>query len=94
MDSDDANIKGAKNDVRIGCTFCDLPRELIIDADSSTTFFEEFLLNDDGDLQIVKHFDCKVKTTPKPKTFIIANHPSIDIVNICFNKKLLNLEKE
>ena len=47
--------------VEIGCIFDDLPKELTLDARSVTTLAAEHLLNSDGNLEIVKRFDCRTK---------------------------------
>lgn len=56
----------------IGVEFKDLPKEVIIDADNITTLKQEYLLNDDGNLTIIK----KYLNAGREKVFIRAQHPS------------------
>ncbi len=65
------------NEVRIGCVFDELPESLTLDATSTTNLREEYLLNQDGDLEIYKVFDCSRKS-PKPRVLALANHPTAE----------------
>jgi len=80
IDSNDATIDGINTDVRIGCVFDNLPTSLSIDTRSQTSLAEEKLLNGSGDLEIVKIFNCSIKT-PSYKTYANAVHPTIDGYN-------------
>jgi len=60
--------------VRIGCVFTDFPTTLTIDARAQTSLNDEFLLNQDGDLEIHKIYDCSTKT-PKETNVAITLHP-------------------
>lgn len=75
LDLQDACVYGDKKDVRIGCVFNDLPDEITIDANSKTSLRDEFLLNEDGDLEIHKVFNCTLQK-PKGNFYAIAMHPS------------------
>ncbi|BEU03978.1 hypothetical protein OAG1_27780 [Agarivorans sp. OAG1] len=44
------------DDVKIGCVFSGVPENLVIDATSETTLNDEYLLNDDGLLELHKIF--------------------------------------
>lgn len=71
----DLNIESPEVNFRISCRFVDLPETLILDAQSQTSLKEEYLLNSDGELELVKVF---TPTTAKPKEEVYAycNHPS------------------
>ncbi len=61
-------------DILIGVVFSALPSELIIDSTVPITLEDEYLLNENGDLEIHKIFrDGKLKGT-----FIFAKHPAND----------------
>lgn len=77
IESNDATIDGVNTDVRIGCVFEDLPTTLSIDSRAQTSLAEEKLLNTSGDLEIIKIFNCSLKT-PNYKTYASAVHPTID----------------
>jgi len=74
---EDLCVRANDKEVRIGCVFDDLPENLTLDATASTSLKEEYLLNDDGDLEIHKVFDCSVKR-PKPRVVARALHPTAD----------------
>lgn len=65
------------NEVHIGCVFSDLPNELVVDATAPTTLAQEHLLNQDGQLEIHKVFECS-GAKPKERIEALAWHPVID----------------
>ncbi len=66
-----ANEEG-DNSIKISVVFTNLPESLTIDATNPTTLKDEYLLNKDGDLEIVKVY----KNAGKEKVFIRAFHPT------------------
>lgn len=77
-DGDDACISGDKRDMRVICEFCDLPNEIIIDADHPTTLSNEWLLNSEGNLEIHRAFSGQNKTPKQTGIFAHANHPTAE----------------
>ncbi|GIW96114.1 MAG: hypothetical protein KatS3mg110_4155 [Pirellulaceae bacterium] len=77
FDTSDLCVYAEDKEVRIGCVFDELPDSLTLDATSTTNLREEYLLNEDGDLEIHKVFDCSVKS-PKPRVLAFAKHPTAD----------------
>ncbi|MBJ7267311.1 AAA family ATPase [Idiomarina abyssalis] len=60
---------------QIACEFDELPERLILDEQIETTLVDEYLLNSDGNFEVVKTF--KATTSGKPdKTYIRCDHPS------------------
>lgn len=75
LDKDDINkggIASEDKDIFITCIFSDLPESIIIDATNQTTFNEEYLLNAEGCLEIIK----KYPNAGTAKVFIKALHPT------------------
>lgn len=75
IDKDDVNKfarEEENTEIKITVVFDDLPNTLIIDATNSTTLKDEFLLNREGFLEIVK----KYPNGGKEKVCIKANHPT------------------
>lgn len=75
IDKSDVNIveNRAGNQVTIiTMTFDELPDQIVIDASSETSLSSEYLLNEDGRLEIIKRF----YNGGTPKVFIKAVHPS------------------
>jgi predicted ATP-dependent endonuclease of OLD family len=75
IDQNDVN-KSAKNvgdeEIIISVVFDDLPEKIIIDATNETTLKDEFLLNTEGLLEVIK----KYPNGGKERVFIKAMHPS------------------
>ena len=74
-DSGDACVYSESKKVRVCCVFDDLPPQIILDSSSITSLSDEYLLNEEGELEIIKEWDVSFKT-PKESIFILANHPS------------------
>lgn len=75
IDKSDVNVNSQNEgdtDIVIAVEFYDLPNEIIIDTTNKTTLKEEYLLNKEGNLTIVKHYP----NGGKAKVFVLANHPS------------------
>lgn len=99
IDKDDVN-KQAKaegdTNIKIGVVFGDLPPILTIDATNPTKLDEEYLLNRDGKLEVIKVFP----NAGKEKIFVKAFHPTNpDCANLHLKKqaelkKLLTDEME
>lgn len=75
IDSQDGCVFGNRANVRIGCIFSELPSQITIDASAPTSLHSEYLLNEDGYLEIVKQYDCTRKAI-NPKIFARALHPA------------------
>lgn len=79
-EKEDLNIGADDENIDITCVFYDFPETLTIDSSSTTSLAEEYLLNEEGQLEIKKTFKA---TAAKPKTSvsIICMHPSVDNYN-------------
>ncbi|QCU90575.1 ATP-binding protein [Thiomicrorhabdus sediminis] len=93
MDKDDIN-KQAKEEgnyeIKIEIVFGDLPHELTIDSTNPTRLEEEFLLNQDGKLTIIK----KYPNAGKEKVFVKAYHPTNAACSELLLKKQPDLKKQ
>lgn len=76
-DADDAHIRARGQPTKISCVFEELPTEVVLDARTPTTLADEYLLNADGMLEIVKEFNLAAARIT-PKIFARANHPTAD----------------
>lgn len=92
IDKDDVN-KQAKaegnNNIKIGIVLGDLPEELTIDTTNPTKLDEEYLLNQDGKLEIFKVFP----NAGTAKVFINAFHPTNPACAGLHLKKQADLKK-
>lgn len=75
IDQSDPCVHNEGKNVEIGCVFDHYPESLTLDVNSVTTLEAEYLLNAQGKLEIVKRFNCALKT-PKEEIFARANHPT------------------
>jgi predicted ATP-dependent endonuclease of OLD family len=88
----DACVYNTHKNVRIGCVFSDLPDKIVLDTSAETTLAQEFLLNNEGLLEIHKVFNCDLKTI-KPEVFAIARHPIGEMVGDLLGLNNTNLKK-
>lgn len=75
LDKDDVNVSARANednDICISICFSDLPDRVIIDATNETSLANEYLLNPDGLLEVIK----KYPNGGNAKVFIRAYHPT------------------
>ena len=72
LDKGDINKFSQNDDIEISVVFEVTPREIIIDSANATTLEDEYLLNKDKKLEIIKRYP----KAGKEKVFIRAYHPS------------------
>jgi len=92
IDKDDVNKQGlndSNSEIKISVVFEDLPESLTIDSSNSTTLVEEYLLLQNGSLEIIK----KYPNAGKEKVFIRAYHPSNPACSDLLLKKNADLKK-
>lgn len=83
----DAN--GQNVDIVIGVEFDDLPGQIVIDDNNNTTLAEEYLLNGNQNLTILKRYP----NAGKAKVFIWANHPAQEECKGLLYKKQADLRR-
>jgi predicted ATP-dependent endonuclease of OLD family len=92
IDKDDINKKSLNEDnteIKIAITFDDLPESLTIDTTNPTVLANEFLLNRDGCLEIIK----KYPNAGKEKIYLKAYHPTNPACADLLLKKNSDLKK-
>lgn len=93
IEESDLNRKAkeeGEEEFKIGIIFKELPTDLVIDATNRTSLKDEYLLNQDGDLEIWKTF----KIGKPPKTFIKCSHPANDdFLKSLMQKKIKELQE-
>lgn len=75
----------------IACEFDDLPRALVLDEDAETSLAQEYLLNVDGALEVVKIF--KANTGKLERTAIRCQHPADHELAGLLSLKMAELKK-
>lgn len=92
LDKDDINksaLEEGDKDIFITAVFTDLPDLITIDATNPTTFENEYLLNSNGRLEIIK----KYPNAGTVKVFIKANHPTNSKCSDLLLKKITDYKK-
>ena len=92
-DKDDASKDGDPRDLTIICEFTDLPEDIIIDDAYPTKLSTEYLLNEDGRLEIHKRYSGHLQ---KPKCESIeawAVHPTVNGAKDLLQLKNSDLKK-
>ena len=75
LDKTDVNVRGRKEenlDIEISVCFSELPEKIIIDSTVETSLQDEFMLNANGKLEVIKRY----KNGGTAKVFIKAMHPT------------------
>lgn len=85
-----AALQGAEH-FEIACVFEDLPEKLVLDENAQTTLSQEYLLNADGNLEIVKVF--KATTGKLERTAIRCEHPSDRVLGTLLSLKMTELKQ-
>ncbi|MCU4117241.1 ATP-binding protein [Mycoplasma zalophi] len=92
LDKNDINkseYKKNNNEISITVCFKDLPKNITIDSSFVTKLEDEYLLNSNGQLEIIK----KYSNASSNKTYIKAKHPQNPKCNNLFYKKNQDLKK-
>lgn len=92
VDKDDINkqaIAEGNTEIKIGVVFGDLPALLTIDATNPTTLENEYLLNKNRKLEVIKKFP----NAGKEKVFVNAYHPTNSSCSDLLLKKQGDLKK-
>lgn len=97
LDTNDLNIHASDNKlVSISCEFSHIPKTIIIDSTQQTNLKDEYLLNENGNLEIKKVYDCS-KKAPKPQIYAVTNYPDnpeiADLLYLTHPKLLAALKK-
>lgn len=95
LDVNDVNVdakseaNGDSVDVVIGVEFSEVPEYVVLDDNNITSLADEYLLNTEDSLTVIKHYP----NAGKPKVYIYANHPSHSECRALLQKKQNELRK-
>ena len=93
LESSDLNTEAkGQTDLYIEIVVCfnDLPTEITIDSTYRTNFRDEFLLNQDDELEVIKRYSLKGL---KEQVYLLAYHPSDQNCSDLYAKKSSDLRK-
>lgn len=92
LDKDDVNkqaLADGDTETVISVCFEELPMSIVIDSTNQTTLQDEYLLNSNNQLEIIK----KYSNGGKEKVFVKANHPTSNNCKDLLQKKNTDLQK-
>lgn len=92
LDSEDRSIgAGNASPIEVTCIFRDVQARLIVDSDATIAPQDEYLLNEDGLLEVTKRFSG---ASPKcEEVFVKAIHPSAENFNDLFSLTIAQLRR-
>lgn len=93
LDKDDINkqaLVSGDNEIIISVSFGELPTTIVIDSTNETTLLSEYLLNTNGQLEVIKKYP---NAKASPNIFIKANHPTNNECKDLLLKKNSDLQK-
>lgn len=91
IERDDCCVHTATTDVRIACVFDELPASIVIDEQYPTTLQSEYLVREDGKLEIIKVYDCNAAKGKLTGVFARAMHPSVAGIDDLLSLKVAEL---
>jgi predicted ATP-dependent endonuclease of OLD family len=76
-DVSDLNIYAADREMLFGAVFSELPDNIKVDTSAETNLAEEYLVNEDGDFEVVVRYTCTAASVgTKSETIIRCQHPT------------------
>lgn len=74
----DLNIYANEREMAFGAVFTELPKTVSVDTSATTSLQDEYLVNKDGDFEVVIKYPCTASTVGKPEQNIYCQHPTSD----------------
>ncbi len=91
-DKNDLSIINDDSQIEITCVFNDLPKTLILDDSVETSLKEEFLLNEDEELEIKKKFAVSRSGSVSEEAVIVCQYPNNENLKDLLSKKRTTLK--
>lgn len=85
----DITVASESKEYTIGVSFSDLPQNVVVDDSFQTNLADEYLLNGEGELEIIKKYTGKKCVA----VFVRANHPTHECCSNLHQKKKADLKK-
>lgn len=89
----DACVNPSDDELLIGCEFCELPDSIVLDESAATNLEKEYLLNNNGNLEIVRAHKIDGSTLSSAKYYVRAMHPTLPICSNLLGLKIADLKK-
>jgi len=95
IEKDDFCVYASEGEkIIISCIFSDLPEKIILDSTYETKLSDEFLVNKEGKLEIVKEFDCSPAKPKTKKMYLNSYAPSAESINDLYELKITDLKNK
>ena len=91
-EKDDWCINNDGTPIEMTCVFNDLQDEIILDDSIRTSLAEEYLLNDEGDLEIKKKYPISNAGSVSEESYIVCNYPDNENLLDLLSKKRQTLQ--
>jgi predicted ATP-dependent endonuclease of OLD family len=91
-DKDDLSVDNDNSTIELTCVFDNLPIEIMLDETNSTSLIEEFLLNEDGNLEIIKRFPISGSGSVSEEAYVKCLSPDNDLLDDLLSKKKTTLK--
>ncbi len=88
----DLNIYAKEREMAFGAVFGNLPATISVDTSAATSLPEEYLVNKDGDFEVIVKYPCTAATVSKPENYIRCQHPTSDKYADLLKLKLAELK--
>ena len=90
-DKNDLSVNNDNARIEITCFFDELPDEIVLDDTTETSLVDEFLLNNNGQLEIKKTFPVSNAGSVSEEATIICNYPDNPELSDLLSKKRTTL---
>ena len=91
IDAGDLSKNASNSVISISCVFDELPTEVIVDEEATTSLESEYLTDSNGRIHICKEYKVQA-TIGKPNICLVANHPSAKSLAELHSKKISELK--
>lgn len=93
IDAQDFNTQDERGKIIIGCVFSNLPKEVIIEAQSTTSLKDEYLLNSKSKLEIYQEWSSHTAKPSLQRVYAHASAPADDEIRDLLLKSNAELKK-
>lgn len=91
----DLNIHAEEAEMLFGATFTELPEQIHIDSTASTRLDSEYLVNENGEFEVVVRYSCTAtNVTSKSETIIRCLHPTAEGYDKLLQMKISELKSK
>lgn len=86
-DKDDLSVNHDNSTIELTCVFNELPVDFILDETNPTSLKDEYLLNEEGDLEIIKRFPISGSGSVSEEAYVKCLSPDNESLDDLLSKK-------